>query len=207
MSRLTDEEVRELKMGPRVRQTSPLQPPPSFDEAYQLAMRNDPKLAGEHARLRPNEIGNAERFKAQMQPPPLNAIPQFSGAPTLQPLGRVLPPAPALGSANYPAWRYHPTQAPTGILVNDPDHEEQVAPPDQGWVDSKSKLPKDVTQGPTTANKLELLEEMLTLLGCVAEPTETPIQALERIIDERDAFAVRLAKLEPEPEKKSKKGE
>ena len=170
--------------GMQSRQSVPAGPPAPFDPNRRPAgsdnvAASQEALQQEHIRLRPEE-----RFRAPISP----------GSPVMS----TIPPMPAPGAAkglgehiqkltNYPAWRYHATKCPTGIIVSDPDDEKRRTPEDQGW----SKLPPPKIKSASLETKLELLESLIEEIAQSGDPqpNESPLECLERIIEERNDFA------------------
>jgi hypothetical protein len=70
---------------------------------------------------------NEER-RAEQPPAPNSFLVDKEGAAAPWPDRPVEPDDRA-----YPAWRHHPTKAPTGIVVDNPEHEKFVAPRSEGW--------------------------------------------------------------------------
>ena len=176
--------------GITVRQSAPPGPPAPFDPNLKPSGMTEQQLAGfnqEHERLHPEE-----RFRSASRP----GVPDtghVTGAPPMPPGGAkgLAAPAVALPPSNYPAYRYHVTKAPTGIVVNDPDHEKGVCTGD-GW----SALPPPPKQVPGVADRLELLESLVQILaGQASGPDDDPVSCLERIIADRDDFAKKAASL------------
>ena len=163
------------------RQTELPGPPPAFNPPTRDA---DPNLQADHMRLRPED-----RFRSAQRPNAMEGVNVMNGIPPHVRMGAppdptAKPPAPAL----YPAYRYHKTKAPAGVVVKDPDEEEKVCAGD-GW----QKFPFPAERVATAAERLELLEDILHSLGELAYPEEEPIEVLDRIILERQSFALRIA--------------
>lgn len=166
--------------GMQARQSVPPGPPAPLDPnrvraGTENAAAHELALQQEHIRLRPEE-----RFRSQARP----------GSP----VQTTIPPRPAPGTKGlgehvqkltmYPAWRYHAIKAPTGILVSDPDDEAKRAPESEGWA---KHPPKGIVLA-GTAEKLELLADLVETLAGEAEGAETPAQVLDRLIAERNDF-------------------
>lgn len=188
---LSEQEVAQLRRGPVTRSTSPvLTPPPSFEQAEAMIDRSDPRLLKEHQRLKPNENGRA---MGVVPPPPPNSH-REAPLPLPRPV-QIAQPMP-INDLRYPAWRYHANN-PAGLVVHSEIEDKALG---AGWVDSRSKLPQKVSI--TVESRLATLDTLLELLGSVAVPTDTPIGALEKLIEERDAMALRLARISESKEDK-----
>ncbi len=113
-------------------------------------------------------------------PTVMGPITQF--APPANPRGLVFEaPKPPV---SYPCWRYHRTLAPEGIILHN-EPEEAMSCVGDGW----QNKPFAKMVGVTTAQRLELLDKILIVLGHLTEGQETPMEALLRTIDEHDKFA------------------
>lgn len=175
--------------GMTSRQTQLPGPPPPFDPnlGKQLTARATDEAQAEHLRLKPEE-----RFRSPSRPGAPTHTQTLPPAPFTQ---NIKPLAPAL-PAHYPAWRYHATKAPAGIMVKDPDHEAAVANPSDGWVRTPAAFPKTAVPEISSADKLELLEDLSAALGEVAEAEDqSPLMTLHRVIAERDMFALKISKM------------
>lgn len=164
-----------------VRQSAPPSPPPAFDpnripQGYEEAQRQQSELESDHARMRPHEAPTVMGPRQQ----------------TIPPIGtNGLAFTPAYVRQDYPAFRYHRTKAPDGVIVHSESEELSVCAGD-GW--QNTPVTKDT--GVTTEQRLVLLDKFLSLLAPLAEDGEGPEDVLDRIIGERDRFARELAKKE-----------
>ncbi len=62
---------------------------------------------------------------------------------------------------HYPSWRFHSTHAP--VIVQDPTHEAEVAPADEGWCELVRDLP-DPAVAPPAAPPLPVVEDQPPVL-------------------------------------------
>ena len=167
------------------RQSQPPGPPAPF--VPPLDSKADPRLLADHERLRPED-----RFRGVAQPHPgVSPAAHYSGIPPQVALGSkpATPEQKAL-HANYPSYRYHKTAAPKGVVVQDPDHEQEVCK-GPGW----QRFPFPPDKVASTAERLDLLESIMQVLADEVEVEgEEPLEVLERIISERDQAFADLAK-------------
>lgn len=159
------------------RQSAPPGPPDAFDpNRTPSGVKNAQELLeAEHLRLRPEE-----RHRQPTAPgSPLKQI--------VPPMNLGLP-AHTQKLSNYPAFRFHRIKAPTGIICQSAE-DEKLKCAGEGW----SEFPPAAQAKQSLESRLELLETLIESLSTVANPEESPVEALDRIISERDEFARKAA--------------
>lgn len=108
-------------------------------------------------------------------------------------------PQPAGPPQQYPKLKFHPTKGE--LIVHSEAEEREKASGEQGWVNNPAELPQGPITQMTNADKLELLETLGALIGSEAEEGESMTDALYRIIQERNEFAILAAKVDPAKKK------
>lgn len=160
-------------MGISSRQSAPPPPPAAFDDGNipksleQVAAQNK-ELLTDHARLK----SPANNFENKLI---TNGIPGPAGS---------IHEIKVVNDAKYPAWRYHRTKAPNGIIVKDAEIEAEVCA-GKGWF--SRPIPSEAAD--SAYDRLCMLDRIMKTLGEVAEPDEEVEEVLARIIKERDRFA------------------
>lgn len=107
-----------------------------------------------------------------------------------------------ISTDEFPKVKYHPTKG--RIVVKSDADEAERASAEDGWVNNPAEFPVSPITERSTADKLELLETLGVLIASEAEPGEGMTDALYRIIQERNEFAVVAAKFTGAPVKKGK---
>jgi hypothetical protein len=99
---------------------------------------------------------------------------------------------PAHVHQEYPKVRHHPTKG--SLVVGSVEEDNQRTPAAEGWVNSPTEFPESPIKEPTVADKLELLETIGALIASEANDGESLTEALYRVIQERNEFAITAAK-------------
>lgn len=107
-----------------------------------------------------------------------------------------------ISTDEYPKVRYHPNKG--RIVVSSAEDEAARASSDTGWFDTPAQFPPSAITERSTADKLELLESLGALIASEAQEGEGMTEALYRIIQERNEFAVVATKLTGGAPKKGK---
>ena len=96
-----------------------------------------------------------------------------------------------------PCWRYHKVKAARLIKT-----EAELDALEAEWADTPFP-PAPESVGLTVDQRLENYEQILEVLGDVRNPGESPVEAVERLVSERDAYAKAVAAtvVAPEPAK------
>jgi hypothetical protein len=169
-------------MAVTVRPSDPPPPPPPFDpnlvpKTMEGAARQQKELEADHSRMKPHE------------PPSVMGNKQGPIAPPVGPQGLQVQ-KPYVFEA-WPAWRWHRTKAPSGVLVQSETEEKAVCTGD-GWVAKPFSAETGIEN---VQRRLATLDEMLFILGDYAEDAEdeSAVEVLRRCLRERDQFARRLA--------------
>ncbi len=106
-------------------------------------------------------------------------------------------------STEYPKVKYHPIKG--RLVVASAEEEAILAPVSAGWVNTPADFPPGPMREFSVADKLDLLESLGVLIASEAKPEETLPDALCRLIQERNDFAVVVAKTTgADPRKKGK---